>query len=359
MAGIGASPVNGTLLVPHFNGFDFTEDDRAKKVDELRSLYNVIRCQSDYTRIEDDPILSPLAPEDQEALLKRYLIAEDFVVSKAAERLECTVAFRKQWNVLEFHEADVAAQLLPEAANPGAEAYFVDSLLSDKDGAPYIVARLKLCNTHNMHPWRHLRAALFVLERAAVKVKHPLQQACFLLDVSDPDFTGTYGPTGGVETSQQSVDQSKSRSALGAKAEARYGARTHPNADLDDAHRVEQELLAEFGDTEPGLSVLKVALKLFQSHYPDLLRKVFFINSDISFFVAFKIFSLWVHSRTRAKFVFIGPNRLTDHPFSTLREYISEDQLFAEYEGSGPSLDGDQYIRRAVAAYDANRTVLL
>ena len=30
----------------------------------------------------------------------------------------------------------------------------------------------------------------------------------------------------------------------------------------------------------------------------------------------------------------------------------TRDQLFTEYEGSGPSLDKDEYIRRAVTAYD-------
>ena len=37
----------------------------------------------------------------------------------------------------------------------------------------------------------------------------------------------------------------------------------------------------------------------------------------------------------------------------TLQEFIAPDQIFIEYEGTGPSLDGDGYIRRAVDFHDS------
>jgi len=261
----------------------------------------------------------------------------------------------KQWNILELHEPGAAKLLVPEAANPGAESYFADSLMTDREGAPWMVARLKLCNPMNMHPWRHLRAALFWIERAAAKMKHPLQQWCYVVDIGEPNCRGTYGPTAGGQLSaeEEKLVATESRSARGANAEARYGARNDPSRyGAEDAERVEKELLETHGTIDAGLGVLKLAMQLIQAHYPDMLRKVFFANSDVGFFLVFKIFSLWVDSRTRAKFVFIGQNRFTDYPLETLQEYIPPDQIFVEYDGTGPSLDGDDYIRRAVEAYD-------
>ena len=77
------------------------------------------------------------------------------------------------------------------------------------------------------------------------------------------------------------------------------------------------------------------------------------MNADMPFFVVFKVFSLWVHRRTRDKFTFVGRNRFTDHSFSTLQDHIEENNIFVEYDGKGPSLDNDDYIRRAVVAYDS------
>ena len=51
-----------------------------------------------------------------------------------------------------------------QESNPGAEMYFSDSLLLDKEGRPYCAGRLKFANPENMHPWHHLRAGALVFE---------------------------------------------------------------------------------------------------------------------------------------------------------------------------------------------------
>ena len=95
-------------LVPDFNGHSFLDKDRPAKLVELAARWAEIRSAPDNTeahpRLDVDPILSPATEEDREALLKRYLIAEDFNVGKAATRLESTLRFRGQFRVLDFYD---------------------------------------------------------------------------------------------------------------------------------------------------------------------------------------------------------------------------------------------------------------
>ena len=193
------SDERGGLLVPVYNGVNFLEKNRASGVHELRGLWEKIRARNDYPDIEKDPILSPLANEDKEALLKRYLIAENFKVGKAAERMEDTLRFRKRLNILEFYEDGAGRRICSEEGNPGCESYFVDSGLRAKDKSPLLVGRLRLASEETMHPWAHLRYALFVCERAAAKVKHPVTGGNYILDITsiEKGFVGTFGGQGG------------------------------------------------------------------------------------------------------------------------------------------------------------------
>ena len=109
--------------------------------------------------------MSPREPIDGDALLKRYLIAEEFNVAKATERLSATVRWRCHWRVLEYESPGAARRLFEPATNPGSEMYFADIGLRDKHGRPALVGRLRMCNASAMHPFNHLRAGIFVIER--------------------------------------------------------------------------------------------------------------------------------------------------------------------------------------------------
>ena len=70
-------------LVPAFNGFDFAAPKLAAKLREFSIAWDAIRKDAlsgdptrpnHYPNLDDDPLLTPTAPEDREALLKRYLI---------------------------------------------------------------------------------------------------------------------------------------------------------------------------------------------------------------------------------------------------------------------------------------------
>ena len=192
------------LLVPLFNGVNFEADPQnIQKIHELKERWHAIRKQvsleHSYDQLESDPILSPATPQDKEALLKRFLLAEDFHVAKAAERLRSTLVFRKRFNILQFYRLNAGTLLLKDSHNPGAEAYFVDSGCVDKEGAPVLVGKMQLCSNDNMHSWAHLRAALFICERIAVKCVHPIQSASYILDTSpvEKNFVGSFGPMGG------------------------------------------------------------------------------------------------------------------------------------------------------------------
>lgn len=119
-----------------------------------------------YPAMVDDPYFTV----NVKGLLQRYLAASKYDVREALIRLEATAKWRKEWNVLDYYRAGAAAELFSEDSNPGAEMYFADSLLMDKEGRPYAAGRLKFANPENMHPWHHLRAGVLVFELMATKV---------------------------------------------------------------------------------------------------------------------------------------------------------------------------------------------
>ena len=51
-------------------------------------------------------------------MLKRYLIAEDFKVDKAAARLKATLLFRERFRILDFYRPG-AEGVMTEEGNPG------------------------------------------------------------------------------------------------------------------------------------------------------------------------------------------------------------------------------------------------
>ena len=144
----------------------------------------------------DDPYFTV----NVKGLLQRYLAASKYDVREALIRLEATAKWRKEWNVLDYYRAGVAAELFSEDSNPGAEMYFADSLLMDKEGRPYAAGRLKFANPENMHPWHHLRAGVLVFELMATKVasmgKGP---GSYILDIGAVGKVGNVSGTAGHE----------------------------------------------------------------------------------------------------------------------------------------------------------------
>ncbi|CAJ1361967.1 unnamed protein product, partial [Effrenium voratum] len=144
--------------------------------------------------VDADPMLTLDVP----GLLRRYLIAEDWNVDKAEQRLQSTISFRRKWQILEYYKTGAAKHLYEEASNPGSEMYFADSLHKDLQGRPYMVGRVDLCNGEQMHPWRHLRAGIFALDRLAIKVIHSRAgYASYLLDIGKVNMRGTVSGSGG------------------------------------------------------------------------------------------------------------------------------------------------------------------
>ena len=320
-----------------FNGIDFSTPAAVKALQLVSSKYDELIEDAEssyYPSIKSDVVMYPPPPsENRDALLKRYLIAENMNALKALERLKKTMAFRSEWGVIKFHAKGAAAKILPYDANPGSEAYFVDSGLEDKTGTPYLVGRLCVCSSENMHPWRHLQAALFVIERLAAKLAvGPCYQAQYLLDIRYIDFQATFSGTGGKD-GKTTIKRPKVASDEGSDAPT-------PKA------------LADFGKLTPGMGVLKAAMRIIQNHYPEMLKRIIFFQSAAWFTVLFKVFSLWTAKRTREKFMFVGDGWL-HWKKSKLFEFIDRECVPEEFGGSGPSLDKDGYIKRAVERYEA------
>eukprot|EP00293_Proteomonas_sulcata_P019121 CAMPEP_0184313074 /NCGR_PEP_ID=MMETSP1049-20130417/58815_1 /TAXON_ID=77928 /ORGANISM="Proteomonas sulcata, Strain CCMP704" /LENGTH=213 /DNA_ID=CAMNT_0026629935 /DNA_START=90 /DNA_END=728 /DNA_ORIENTATION=- len=180
-----------------------------------------------------------------------------------------------------------------------------------------------------MHPWNHLKAALFLLERVRARdLRGPGRSASYILDLSELNFKAN------VSASADNTPEGK-RKAPAQKNRAQLGAGKDAPKWLIDKH----------GELSPGMSVLKVALEMVSAHFPETLKKVYFWNSDSLFLIAFKVFSLWVDARTRSKFVFIGNGWLDSKP-AKLLESFDPSVLPREFGGLGESLEGDGFIQR-------------
>eukprot|EP00946_MAST-07B_sp_MAST-7B-sp1_P004773 g4773.t1 len=399
----GAGP-----LVPAFNGFDFGAPKLAQKLRDFSVAWDEIRRNAGepsspnfYPNLDDDPLLTPDAPEDREALLKRYLIAEDFTLEKSIERLESTLRFRRDWDVIAMHQPGAAKRILTEECNPGCEAYFTDTGYVDKGGAPMLVARLVLCSSDNTHPWRHLRAAVFICERSALKMKHPVQAGAYLVDCSQPvsdapmEWKASYCCTHGGDGQPRATKANPNRATRGAGKEAAFALDELWNGGVSvtdkpaneinqtlkssnanaagsmsgvdssnvspsrtpgnprDVEKLASELIAEHGELQPGLPLLKAAMKILQAHYPEYTERILFANADVKFWLIFKIFSLWANKRTRKKFKFLGTG-WKDYAFSTMEDWIDKSQILRNFGGNGKAYEREQIYIDAVARYEAD-----
>ncbi len=125
--------------------YDTVPESKVLELDQrFESICDELRPTYDY--LDTDPYLSISDKPRRIALIKRFLLSEKLDVDKAAARLRATIAFRRDWNIKEYHEDGAAARFVPEASSPGAEIYFADSLQTDAENRPYLVGRIGMLN---------------------------------------------------------------------------------------------------------------------------------------------------------------------------------------------------------------------
>lgn len=293
--------------------------------------------------IAADPFFCP-PNSDVDIVLKRFLQAERNQkaadpVQAAAARLEETARFRRDYRCVDMHRRGMARRILMHASNPGASCYFGDCGIRDLDGEPVLLGRVSLMtdakspgrkDADRMIPCTHLRAAIFVCERAAAAVT---TQGSYILDLgpfpaAEMERHGRlrfWDADGIVDDFKCVAERRAPRPAVGPHLE---GHETMDN----------------------GLPVLKESLRMLTRYYPEMMKKVYFYRPGFVFKAVFKIFSLWVPADTREKFVMVNEGEEHLH-FLAPGRCRSED-LPPEVGGTGPPMDGDRFLMRAVEHYD-------
>ena len=319
---------------------------------------------------DSDPVVSPNNPADLDVFLLRYLRAERnnataaekrsllsdgtraALVSRAAKRLVKTMEYRMAYDCPKMYRRGSARELFFHDTNPGGVLYFADrGGMVDREGNLLLVGRFDLINQAEtvMEPANHLRAGLFVVERAVGALALPQRRVSYILDLgpvreipghSDNDrFWGAHGwfqLEPGKEARKAARKLEKDLPASEAVEWQRPGARPH--------------LRGHAGIDPEGLGTLREALRMMTEFYPEFLHKVYFLRPSIKFRLAFAVFSLWVDATTRAKFVLV-PEGQEDR----LLEDIDPGTLPPEFHpraGTGRPLEGDTFLLDACVGYD-------
>ncbi|CAE8656400.1 unnamed protein product, partial [Polarella glacialis] len=338
----------------------FLED---KGLAELHKIW-LQRIRPDFMpEIEHDPYLTP---PDARVMLLRFLRAERNQksadpVASAAARLRETAVFRRDYRCVDFHREGMARRLLMHASNPGpnvltnfdnfslnstgrgASAYFADYGLRDCDGEPVLVGRSSLMMdskatgrkaADKMIPPTHLRAVVFVCERAACETQH---EGSYILDLSSyPDKEmakhshSRFWDADGIVDESESINQHRTK--------------------CWDSPSVGPHFPSHVS-MEGGLPVLKEALRMMTTYYPGLLKRVYFYRPGFLFRALFNIFSMWVAPDTRAKFVMVAKGE--EHLHFLAPGECSPARVPPELGGRGPPLDGDRFLGAAVKRYDS------
>ena len=105
-----------------------------------------------------------------------------------------------------------------------------------------------------------------------------------------------------------------------------------------------------------GMPVLKEALRMMVDHYPETMGVVWFYKPSMLFRTVFSVFRLWVPKRTRDKFVIVREGEEHLHFLAaepSRKEGCAPEVLPPELGGTGPPLDGDRFLLRAIETYEA------
>lgn len=85
----------------------------------------------------------------------------------------------------------------------------------------------------------------------------------------------------------------------------------------------------DFSNSKVDISTLKKIGPILSNYFPDILFKMFMVNSNSFFKLIFKGLQSFMHPVTRQKINMIGKNKLEIQ--GRLLEYISRDQLPSEF----------------------------
>ena len=311
--------------------------------DELRP-----RFESEGWAIPKDPLFD--TPAKEEALLVRFLNAErrdaprkpETWLPKARRRLEETAAFRHDYRCKDFHRVGMARRLMMHASNPGATVYFGDIGLRSADGGPVLIGRVSLMiepskPSDNMRAAQHLRAGVMVAERALAELPAGVKGS-YILDV------GSFPKREmGPDTSWRYWDADSEGGRASEDAVSSPGVGPHLSGH----------------DTLTGLSVLREAMRLMATFYPETLHRIFFYRPSRAFRLVFAVFRLWASPATRSRFVLVreGQEAIFFAPSSDGGCALERAAAPREFGGDGPSLGGDRFLALAVQRYDATATL--
>ncbi|KAL7551121.1 hypothetical protein ACHAWF_014320 [Thalassiosira exigua] len=335
----------------------------------LRPAFESLRTTSgeDGGVFPEDPIFGTydaagVAPHDVEMTLIRYLRAARASSSKrdrvdarkvadeALDRIRKTLEYRREYDVLSMHAPGMARKLMLHDTNPGACMYLADAGVVDKKDQPVLVGRLGLMMSEDAEqhepivPANHLRAVLFAFERmaASLKLDRGQRRGIYILDCgmdrkSAPDL-------------YDAVD-SRPRFWSNAGRLIVDGLTMSGWKDKGDGKRTIPGVLPHLehhATIDPGLSVLREALRQLTEHYPDVMERVYFVRPPLSFRAFVKVFSLMVDQETAEKFVVVPAGYE-----STLLERVASERLPSDFGGEGPGLGRDDFLKTALARYEA------
>jgi len=325
----------------------------------------------------EDPLFGSLsvAPHDLEMTLLRYLQVARSSLSKhskedepkiaevALARIQATLHFRQDYDVLAMHAPGMARKIMYHDTNPGACLYAADAGLTDKQGRPALIGRLGLIiddHAQTQHeplvPANHLRAILFAFERLAVSLRlsEGKDRASYILDCSmdkttAPDLYTDVDPRprnwsrfGSLSVDGLSmsgwIDPNNQKKG---KKKTNQHARTIPGVlpHLDSHQTI-----------TPGLPVLREALRQLTEYYPNVMERVYFVRAPFSFRAFMKVMKLMIDKESAEKFVVVP----WGSEAKVLLDVFDEKQLPLEFGGTGPSLGRDDFLRVAADRYDNN-----
>jgi len=310
----------------------------------LRKIWDE-EIKPSYPEIDKDLYLSPSAAQGgTDGLLLRFLRAERNQgslnpVRSAADRLRDTAEWRREYACMDFHRRGMARRLFMHSSNPGASVYFGDIGLRDLDGEPVLIGRSALMTSHKV-PGRkpsddmlaatHLRACMFVVERAALET---CTKGSYILDLGDyPTDDMAKHSHRRFWDADGVTDDSVSK---------KEGRAPEPSV---------KPHLPGHGGLE-GLGVLKESMRMMQTYYPELLKKVYFYRPPLVFRAVFSIFRLWVPADTRERFVIVKKG--DEHQHFLKPALMNSKKVPVELGGSGPPLDGDRFLAAAMERYDS------
>ena len=288
-----------------------------------------------------DPFLSP---PDVNDVLRRFLDADRGSVQLAAERLERTAEFRKEYDCVAYHRQGMARKLWMHASNAGACVYFGDFGLRNQAGLPVLVGRTSLMveeraphrkPSDKMLAAQHLRGALLVFERSSVEmIQHGNgSKGMYICDV------------GGYPTEEMAPFKDRYWDADGPPAAE--GVLPCVDPVLPGHHDLR------------GLGVLREAVRILERYYPETLGRVFFYRPGAGFRFIFAIFSMWVGASTRSRFVLVRKGEESRYFFSPPPHGcgLRPEDTPPELGGSGPSMQGDRFLLKAMEKYDREATL--